>query len=117
MSEHSNFSFEEMGVGVNCPHELQRVHEQRLLNLSPWHVMSREQVAQRLKGLRGRYSRPYVPFASRQDNDDIACLEASRPGQVVIVHDFASEGSEVRGEYDSFWAWFRSAVEDMILFE
>jgi hypothetical protein len=35
----------------------------------------------------------------------------------VIVHDFASEGTELRQRFDTFWDWFRTAVEDMVLFE
>jgi hypothetical protein len=79
--------------------------------------MDRQLVAARVGDLRKRYRQAHVPFARRQDNDDIACLDPARPGKVLLVHDFASEGSELRAEYPSFWDWFRTAVEDMIGFE
>lgn len=69
-----------------------------------------------MHALRERCLTKYVPFARRQDNDDLACLEPSTAA-VVIVHDFSSEGSERRESFATFWDWFRAAVEDMIAFE
>jgi hypothetical protein len=108
---------EDLDVHAPYPEGLVRIVKQGLVDLTPWHVMDRDLAKQRLLGLRERYRQKYVPFAWRQDNDDIACLEAERPGGIVIVHDFASEGFERRQEFDSFWDWFRSAIEDMIDFE
>ena len=108
---------EDLNLKVEYPAGIERVIKQGLVELSPWHIMDRELAKQRLHGLRERYQKMYVPFAWRQDNDDIACLEVERPGRVVIVHDFASEGYERRQEFPSFWDWFRAAVEDMIAFE
>lgn len=107
----------DVDVPVAFPEGLRRIVEQNLVDLTPWHVMPRELAVARLRGLRQRYSRRYVPFARRQDNDDLACIDPERPGEVVIVHDFAAEGSELRERFDSFWAWFRSAIEEMIAFE
>lgn len=108
---------EDLDVSVSYPDELERVLKQGLVDLTPWRMMDREAAKQRLRGLRGRYSVKYVPFAWRQDNDDIACLDPAQPGHVVVVHDFASEGYERRRAFDSFWDWFRAAIEDMIIFE
>jgi hypothetical protein len=108
---------EDLDVHVTYPDGMARVIGQGLVDLTPWHMMDRELAKQRLRGLRERYRQKYVPFASRQDNDDIACIDPERPGGVLIVHDFASEGYERRREFDSFWDWFRAAVEDMITFE
>jgi len=108
---------EDVDVPMVLPTGLERVVQQGLLNLAPWHIMDREAAKQRLHGLRERYKTKYVPFARRQDNDDIACIDPERPGHVVIVHDFASEGYELRRDFNSFWDWFRAAVEDMIIFE
>src|SRR5882672_298380 len=107
----------ERGVPCREPDGLEQVLKQGLVDLTPWHMMDREAAKQRLRGLRGRYSVKYVPFARRQDNDDIACLDPAQPGHVVVVHDFASEGYERRRAFDSFWDWFRAAIEDMIIFE
>ena len=79
--------------------------------------MPLDAVLERISGLRQRSSRRYVPFARRQDNDDIACLDPEAPEHIVIVHDFASEAHELRNAYSSFWEWFRTAIEDMIFFE
>lgn len=108
---------EDVDVPLVYPDGLKRVFEQGLIDLTPWHMMDREAAKQRLRGLRERYKVKYVPFARRQDNDDIACIDHERPGHVVIVHDFAGEGYEQRRDFDSFWDWFRVAVEDMIVFE
>lgn len=107
----------DLDVSVKWPEGLLRIVQQGLVDLTPWQVMSREVALKRLSGLRQRYSRKYVPFAHRQDNDDIACIDPSRLDEIVIVHDFASAGSEARQRFDSFWDWFRAAVEDMALFE
>jgi hypothetical protein len=107
----------DLDVKVKLPDGLVRIVEQNLVNLTPWHVMPRELAVKRLHGLRQRYSRKYVPFARRQDNDDLACIDPEAPETVVVVHDFSSEGNELRQRFDSFWDWFRSAVEQMIDFD
>ncbi len=117
MTETKLFEADDLDVQVQVPDALLRIVGQNLVDLTPWHVMPRDVALKRLRGLRQRYSKKYVPFARRQDNDDLACLDPTRPGEVVIVHDFASEGTESRGQFDTFWHWFRSAIEDMILFE
>ena len=108
---------EDLDVRLAYPAGIKRVVEQGLIHLVPWHIMDREQATQRIRGLRQRYRTRYVPFAWRQDNDDIACLDPERAGRVVVVHDFANDGYERRRDFDSFWDWFRAAVEDMIAFE
>jgi len=107
----------DLDVQVQLPEGLLRIVDQGIVDLTPWHVMPRDLVLKRLHGLRQRYSRKYVPFARRQDNDDLACIDPERPQEIIVVHDFASEGSEQRERFDSFWAWFRSAVEEMIAFD
>jgi len=108
---------EDLDVQIVYPDGIERLLNQGIKDLTPWHMMDREHARQKLRGLRERYVRKYVPFASRQDTDDIACLDPELPGRVFIVHDFASEGYELRQEFESFWDWFRAAIEDMIEFE
>lgn len=108
---------EDVDVAIAYPEGLERVFRQGLIDLTPWHLLDRDAAKQRLHGLRARYSVKYIPFARRQDNDDIACIDPTRPGHVAIVHDFASQGYERRRDFESFWDWFRVAVEDMITFE
>jgi hypothetical protein len=71
----------------------------------------------RFRALQQRYTtRRLVPFAFRQDNDDVACWDAD-PGSVMIIHDYASPSYEQRAEFPDFYAWFRQAIEDFIDFE
>jgi hypothetical protein len=107
----------DVDVAFVYPIGLERVLKQGLADLTPWHMLDRESAKQRLTGLRQRYDAKYIPFARRQDNDDIACIDPELPGAVVIVHDFASRGFERRGVFDSFWEWFRNVIEEMISFE
>ena len=100
------------------PKAFLRVVEQNLVDLRPWYLMDHDQVVTRMQGLRLRYpGRELVPFARRDDNDDVACWEKDRGEAVVVIHDFASAGHEERRVLPDFWSWFRGAVEDMIEFE
>jgi hypothetical protein len=104
-------------VALPLPAELERLVVLNLVDLEPWRVMKRDEARTRFEWLRSRYQRGYFPFARRQDNDDIACLDPSQAGAVTVVHDFASVGSEARTIHETFWDWFRAAIEDMIEFE
>ncbi len=104
-------------VQVTLPEGLLRVVNQNLVDLTPWHIMPSDLATKRLRSLRQRYSRKYVPFARRTDCDDLACIDPEQPGEIVIIHDFASDGAELRHRFGSFWDWFRAAMEEMIAFE
>jgi hypothetical protein len=72
----------------------------------------------RMQGLRLWYpGRELVPFARRDDNDEVPCWEKDRGATVVVIHDFASPGHEERRVFRDFWSWFSGAVEDTIEFE
>ena len=74
-------------------------------------------MSNRLKGVTERYpNRKLIPFARRDDNDDIACFEVGKGEKVQIIHDFASEGYEQRNEYNDFWDWLKDAIDEMIEF-
>lgn len=103
--------------GFEYPREFVRVVELGLTNLEPWWIIEGELLRARFLGLAERYaSRSLVPFAVRQDNDDIACWDLERR-TVVVVHDFAAPGYEQRAELPDFYAWLRVAIEDLIAFE
>jgi hypothetical protein len=94
-----------------------RVVELGLTALEPWWLLEGEALRRRLAGLRERYpERELVPFAARQDRDDVACWDG-QPDHVVIIHDFASPGWESAREFEDFGAWLRQAVEDLIEFD
>jgi hypothetical protein len=109
---------EELPPGVSYPAAFRRLVDRGLLYFEPWFVLEGDQLRERLQGLRLRYpDRTLVPFARREDNDDVACFDATRPGRVVVIHDFAQPGWEQRAVLDDFAAWLRRALEDMITFD
>ena len=100
------------------PNPFLKIVEQNLVDLSPWYILSKDLLKWRYNGLKERYPKQsLIPFAAKYDNDDVACWEQSNPEKVVIIHDFASEGWEKVMDFDNFWEWFRSAIEEMIEFE
>lgn len=110
---------EELPPGFSYPASFVRVAELGLTNLEPWHVIQGPRLRERNEGLARRFpARVLVPFAERQDNDDVACWDvAVGAGVVVVVHDFASPGWEDRGQHVDFHSWLRQAIEDLIDFE
>jgi len=97
------------------------VREHRLIDLDPWSIAtSGEETAARSSGLNSRYpSRRVFCFAERQDTDDVACVVLEpgpneHIGDVLLIHDFASVGSEVDAAFPNFWVWFKAAIDDVI---
>jgi hypothetical protein len=108
---------EDLPEGFAYPHLFIKVVELGLTNIEPWWIIQGELLFERYIGLRERYaSRSLVPFACRQDNDDVACWDGDDL-KVSIVHDFASPGYEQRAELPDFASWLRSAIEDLIEFD
>lgn len=99
------------------PDEFVRIVNQGLLDFSPWIVLQGALLKERFYGLADKYpNRNLVPFARREDNDDVACWEKNEV-KVVVIHDFSSEGFECKEYYDSFWDWLRSALEATIEYQ
>ena len=110
-------TIEDLPQGFHYPHEFVRVVELGLTNPEPWWIIEGDLLRDRLNGLQERYpDRTLVPFAVRQDNDDVACWDLEL-GRIVIVNDFAAPGHEQRGDFPNFYAWFRQAIEDFIAFD
>ncbi|GAA4843388.1 hypothetical protein [Algivirga pacifica] len=104
---------EELPIGFEYPLSFLTIVNQNLVDFDPWIILTEKRLRERLSGVKQRYpNRELVPFARREDNDDIACFENQKG--VVIIHDFASEGYEGGKEVISFWDYFRLMVEDMI---
>lgn len=82
-------------------------------DLTPWHFFY-SRLDHRFKGLQDRYpSKGLVPFARRQDNDDVACFDSMAcDGRVLIIHDFASPGWEERLSLKSFDEWLDLAKSE-----
>lgn len=90
-----------------------------LVNLMPWQFVTDDEFDWLFSGLASRYPvRKAIPFARRRDNDDVACFTPGGKGldncEVTIIHDFATSGSEVVAEFDTFWGWFQYAVGEMV---
>lgn len=97
------------------PYEFREIVRLNLLDFELWYLMDAKQVRMRICGLQNRYPlRKLIPFARRDDCDDIACFEIGSKNEVQIIHDFASAGYEQRTEYSRFWEWLRAAVDEMI---
>lgn len=108
----------ELPEWFNYPQNFLRIVDQGLLDFDPWIVLQQQQLRTRYSGLKERYpNRELVPFARREDNDDVACWDKNKSGVIVIIHDFASSGYENKGEFDCFWGWLRHALEETIAFE
>lgn len=107
----------ELPEGFRYPHQFLRTVELGLVNLEPWWMLHGDELRTRHAGLRARYpARTIVPFARRQDNDDVACFDVDT-SKVVIVHDFAGTGWEHRAEFDDFYGWLRHAIDDFVAFD
>lgn len=104
--------------GFTYPKAFIKTVELNLIDFDIWHIMDEKQVMLRVEGLRQRYpKRMLIPFARREDNDDIACFEIGGGSKVFIIHDYASEGWEHRKEFSDFWDWFECVVKDLIAYE
>jgi hypothetical protein len=109
-------SMADLPDGFDYPAEFVRVVELGLTQLEPWWIIEGDLLRDRSRGLQQRYpDRTLVPFAVRQDRDDVACFQPDR-STVAIIHDFADSGYEQRDELPDFNAWLRRAVEDLIEF-
>jgi hypothetical protein len=109
-------SVDDLPGNFNYPWSFVRAIEHGLTQLEPWWILEGKLLLDRLNGIRERYpGRSLVPFAVRQDRDDVACFDVDS-GRVVIIHDFAKPGWEQRSEFDDFNGWLRHAIEDFIEF-
>jgi hypothetical protein len=82
----------------------------------PWFFLEEKDIDVLYVNINERYkSRNVLPFATRRDNDDVACFDLDK-NNIIIIHDFASPGWEVRNQYDTIWDWLHRVVEDMRFF-
>jgi len=108
----------ELPRGFSYPRQFERIVERGLTELEPWYVLGGKPLRDTITGLAERYAdRKLVPFARRQDNDDVACWQVGTNEEVFIIHDFAAPGWEQRGQFATFYDWLRRAIEDFIEFD
>ncbi len=97
------------------PASFEKLIELNLIDFDVWYFIESEQASRRYLDLKKRYpNRKLIPFARRDDNDDIACFEVGKGSKVQIIHDFSSEGFEQRAEFNDLWDWVKYVVEEMI---
>ncbi|MEU7040449.1 hypothetical protein AB0A77_05240 [Streptomyces varsoviensis] len=107
----------ELPNGFTYPEGFLRAVESGLVGLEPWWLLEDDNLRTRVQGLSERFpERRLLPFARREDNDDVACWDLEA-GTVRVIHDFTTPGRENRSEYPTFYDWLRSALEDFIEFE
>jgi hypothetical protein len=91
------------------PKELVDLVRSGRVSLIPWHLSKFEVDAQHAARLKSRLGRDLVPFAYRQDREDLACFEKGKGQAVMIIHDNTAPGYEDEGSYPSFGDWLRAA--------
>lgn len=96
------------------PHSYKKLVNLNLLDFELWYLIEAEQATRRYYELQKRYNRNLIPFARRDDNDDIACFEIGKGNKVQLIHDFSSSGFEQRREFDDIWEWVMFAITEMI---
>lgn len=97
------------------PPLFQRMVEQGVVNLCPWHITPAHQTRSWLYQLEKLYpKRNLYPFAFRQDNNDVACWEEGRGDLVIVVHDVTEHDSPDQSELPNTGAWLALAMQDMI---
>jgi hypothetical protein len=101
--------------GFDYPMGYETIVDLNLVDFEYWYFIPDIQLENRYKGMNERYpNRKYIPFARRDDSDDIACFEEGKGETVFIVHDFADEGYEQRKTYDNIWLWMKAAIDELI---
>lgn len=106
---------EELPNSFRYPPEFLRTIARGLMYFQPWYVFEGEELRGRHGDLQLRYpDRCLVPFARREDNDDVACFDVDQGGAPVVIHDFTTPGWEQRLSLDNFYTWLRIALDDMI---
>lgn len=110
---------EELPSGFSYPDDFMRIVEHGLVDLEPWWILAGDEARTRARGLSERFpQRTLVPFARRQDNDDVACFEMDGAyGPVVIIHDFATPGWEQHASHDSAYGWLQRAIAEFAEFD
>lgn len=98
------------------PEPLLNLVRHKNIDFGLWQILLSKWLEVRLTGLRQRYpERNLIPFARRMDCDDVACFDVQKQAEkpsVVIIHDFASSGWEMRSEFEDFEQWLDTAKAD-----
>ncbi|HLL90352.1 MAG TPA: hypothetical protein VK324_13720 [Tepidisphaeraceae bacterium] len=97
---------------LQYPAELLEMVRAGRVRVVPWHLSKAAAAAGHAAELKARVKRDLVPFAFRQDQEDLACFEKGKGQQVMLVHDNCDSPYEHVGSYPSFADWLRAAEEE-----
>jgi hypothetical protein len=87
------------------------------VNLVPWYILKRNDAVGMHGYLHTLYRRPiYIPFARRQDTDDVAAWTIQDPGKIHIVDIAEQPEWAITPVCKDFEAWMRVVFEDMLDF-
>ena len=95
----------ELPAWLTYPTELVELVLAGRVKLTPWHVCKASAVRGLHIRLKDRLDRELVPFAHRQDREDLACFEKGKGHEVLIIHDNTDPGWESEGSYPRFSDW------------
>jgi hypothetical protein len=91
---------------------------QEFSQFEPWYFCAMEEIEplhQRWEGFKAEFN--FIPFARRQDCDELACFKlkgADFVGISVIHYGLGPPLSwKIHEEYKTFWAWFCGIVKDV----
>ncbi|WP_042473845.1 hypothetical protein [Bacillus ndiopicus] len=99
------------------PNSYKKIVELNLVDFDVWYLIESGQATRRYFDLKDRYpNRKLIPFARRDDTDDIACFEIGKGTRIQLIHDFTSEGFEQKHEFEDFWVWLEFAVKEMAFY-
>ncbi|QVK19512.1 hypothetical protein KHQ81_00615 [Mycoplasmatota bacterium] len=109
---------EDLPNGFEYPQSYYRIINLNLVDFDVWYLLWDERLINRYNGLKTRYpNRSLIPFAKRDDNDDIACFELGKGEGVFIIHDFASPGYEERQIFEDIFEWLKYTIVEMKNFD
>jgi hypothetical protein len=107
----------ELPARFKYPKEFLWVLDIPLSNLKPWIFHSGEGLKSRYEGIKKRYpDRLLIPFAFRQDCDEVACWDLNDNNKIKVIEDYTRANPFEDVEYNTFLDWLKQAVEDMIEF-
>lgn len=107
----------DLPAGFKYPKEFLWVLNLPVTNLKPWVFHSGIALQKRFEGMKERYpDRILIPFAFRQDCDEVACWDLNDHCKVKVIEDFTKANIKEDIVYATFLDWFAQAVNDMIDF-
>lgn len=104
-------------LGFKYPKEFLWTLDLPLTNLKPWIIHSGVGLKSRYEGMKKRYpDRLLIPFAFRQDCDEVACWDLKDNNKVKIIEDYTRANPNEDVIYNDFFDWLKQAIDEMIDF-